>query len=299
MAAIGMFDGVHRGHAYLVEQLLRQAKSRGLATAVVTFRQHPLRVLRGVFVGMIMSASRRTEQLHSLGIDEVIMKDFSSKLASLTSLEFLQMLNREHGVTALLVGFNHKFGHDRESSFADYVQYGKQAGVEVIQATEYTADPDGEHISSSAVRIHLASGEVEAATKCLGRYFSLEGIVVHGYKNGRTIGFPTANLGHIDPDVVRPKKGVYVVRTHVENHGTHWGMANVGTRPTIDATNTMLSVEVNIFNFDADIYDRHIEVEFVHFLRPEANLGSLQGLKRQLCQDREDSLKIIEKITTK
>ncbi len=290
-ATIGMFDGVHRGHATLLQALKTEAQKAGLKTAVVTFSEHPQNVLgkSGEPLKLIMPLRKRIDEIGRFGIDYVILLDFTVQLSLHDSTEFMQLLRDSFGVKQLMVGYNHHFGHNRSETFADYTANGRRVGVQVIKAPEYL----GEYapVSSSIIRRLIASGKVDDAGRCLGHPYTVSGTVVHGFRNGHKIGFPTANLGNIDPEVILPHNGAYAVRVRVL--GRLWqGMVNVGVRPTL-SNGPQLSVEANIFDFDADIYGEPIEVEFVRFLRLEFKLGSIDELKRQLATDRDTSRQLL------
>ncbi len=290
-ATIGMFDGVHRGHATLLKALKAEAEKAGLKTAVVTFREHPQNVLgkSGEPLKLIMPLSKRIDEIGRFGIDYVILLDFTVQLSLYDSTGFMRLLHDSFGVHMLMVGYNHHFGHNRSETFADYTVNGRRLGVQVLKAPEYL----GEYapVSSSIIRRLIASGKVDDAARCLGHPYTVSGTVVHGFRNGHKIGFPTANLGDIDPEVILPHNGAYAVRVRVLDK-TWQGMVNVGVRPTL-ANGPQLSVEANIFDFDADIYGEHIEVEFVRFLRLEFKLGSIDELKRQLATDRATSRQLL------
>ena len=222
------------------------------------------------------------------GVDYLILMDFTPELAALDSTEFMALLRDCYGLKALVVGFNHRFGHNRSECFHDYRANGARLGVEVVQAAEYT----GEYapVSSSIVRRYIAEGDVEAAMLRLHHPFCLSGTVVHGLKNGRKIGFPTANVGGYSPQVIMPANGVYVTLAQIDDGDWLPSMANIGTRPTVLAEGG-ISVEVNIFNFDADIYDRRFAVRFIKRLRSEQHYASLEELKQQLAADRDASIR--------
>ena len=290
-ATIGMFDGVHRGHATLLKALKAESEKAGLKTAVVTFREHPQNVLgkSGEPLKLIMPLSKRIDEIGRFGIDYVILLDFTVQLSLYDSTGFMRLLHDSFGVHMLMVGYNHHFGHNRSETFADYTVNGRHLGVQVLKAPEYL----GEYapVSSSIIRRLIASGKVDDAARCLGHPYTVSGTVVHGFRNGHKIGFPTANLGDIDPEIILPHNGAYAVRVRVLDK-TWQGMVNVGVRPTL-ANGPQLSVEANIFDFDADIYGEHIEVEFVRFLRLEFKLGSIDELKRQLSTDRDTSRRLL------
>ena len=287
-ATIGMFDGFHLGHRTLVESLKREAGKRGLATAVVTFRDHPQNVLHHAGQKWICTLDDRIRCIADQGVDYLILMDFTPELAALDSTAFMMLLRDRYHLRALVVGFNHRFGHNRSEGFDDYRANGARLGVEVVQAAEYA----GEYapVSSSIVRRYIAEGNVEAAMHRLYHPFCLSGTVVHGLKNGRKIGFPTANVGGYSPQVIMPANGVYVTLAQIDDGDWLPSMANIGTRPTVLAEGG-ISVEVNIFNFDADIYDRRFAVRFVKRLRSEQHYASLEELKQQLAADRDASIR--------
>ena len=218
-ATIGMFDGMHRGHIVLINALKDCARERGLCSAVVTFSRHPQQVLNPEGCPRaIMTLERKIELIESTGVDYLILLDFEPELARLSSREFMEMLSVNYGVTTLVMGYNHRFGHDSGASFAQYVNHGREMGIEVVKAPEYL----GEYapVSSSIVRQLIAGGRVEDAMNCMGHPFELSGKVIHGFHNGRGIGFPTANIGDLtqwslcgDGQCRRPV---------ASRHGQHW-----------------------------------------------------------------------------
>ena len=294
-ATIGMFDGVHLGHIALIESLKREAAKRGLATAVVTFRDHPQNVLHGGNVKWISTLDDRIASIARAGIDYLILMDFDRRLAALDSTAFMVMLKRNYGLKALVVGFNHRFGHNRSETFIDYQTNGKKIGVEVLKAEEY----DGEYapVSSSIIRHLIVGGDVAAAMPRLDHPFSITGTVVHGLKNGRKIGFPTANVGNFSDQLILPPNGAYVALARVNGGPLLKAMANIGTRPTV-LSNAPISVEVNILDFDSDIYNLPFTVYLVKRLRPETQYASLDALKEQLLKDRETSRQYLNSIST-
>lgn len=293
VATIGMFDGVHHGHATLIGALKECASQRGLKTCAITFTRHPQHVLRpGGDLRMIQPLDERLAVLKSMGLDYVAVMDFTRELAANTSMNFMRIMKERWGVKVLIVGYNHRFGHDRDATFATYVEHGKALGIEVMKAPEYL----GEYapVSSTIVRGLIAAGKVDDACKCMGRPYRLHGEVVHGFHNGRGIGFPTANVGKTDPLVILPHTGAYAVMVEVAGKRLK-GMVNVGHRPTLD-NGMELSVEVNIFDFDDDIYGMPITLEFIKFLRLEFKMGGIDELRAQLTCDRARSIEILSKL---
>lgn len=293
VATIGMFDGVHLGHMTLIRALEHEAADRRLCTLVVTFRQHPQQVLRpDGDLRMIMTIDEKLTLLSEAGIDYCLLLDFTPELAANTSDAFMRLLHGQFGASALLTGYNHHFGHNRGATFLDYVEQGRSIGLEVIKAPEYL----GKYapVSSSIIRRLIASGKVDDARRCLGRPFRLAGTVVQGFHNGRGIGFPTANIGEIDPAVILPHNGAYAVMVNLQNGRRLKGMVNVGVRPTLH-NGPKLTVEVNIFDFSDDIYGQEISLDFIRFLRLEYKLGSIEELREQLTRDREHAKRFLDK----
>ena len=291
IATIGMFDGVHLGHATLLDFLKEQARQRGLESAVVTFAQHPQAVLHPeAGIKMIMTVDDKLNLIARHGIDCTVLLDFTRELSLLDSSRFIELLRDRYGVAALVAGYDHHFGHNKQETFADYVRHGRELGVDIVKAPEYLGAYAP--VSSSIIRKLIASGKVDDALHCMGHPSSLAGKVVHGFHNGSGIGFPTANVGELDPTLILPHRGAYAVMVDVA--GKHLkGMVNVGVRPTMH-NGHRLSIEVNIFDFDDDIYGMPIKLEFIKFLRLEFKLGSIEELRAQLTRDRAQSVKILD-----
>ena len=213
------------------------------------------------------------------------MLDFNEYLRSLTSADFIRMLHEDYGVDCLVVGFNNRFGSDRNHDFYDYCREGRELGVDLVRATEV----EGEKSSSSIIRRYLASGHVEAAARCLGRNFTLKGMVVQGRQLGRTIGFPTANIKPTLRRAQLPGAGVYAARVAIPSMNCEAlpAMVNIGWRPTVNDDMTDVTIEAHIFGFEADIYGRELELEFVGRVRDERRFDSVDSLKRQLSLDAE------------
>jgi riboflavin kinase/FMN adenylyltransferase len=290
-ATIGMFDGVHLGHATLISTLKQQATVRNLQSAVITFRQHPQIVLNpDSDLRTILNLDDRIEEIGNLSPDFTVLLDFTRQLAQLNSSDFIKLLRDNYGVALLVMGYNHHFGHDTSESFADYVRQGDELGVEVIKAPEYLGEFSP--VSSSIIRRLITAGKVNDANDCMGRPFTISGTVVHGFHNGSTIGFPTANIGNVDPALILPHNGAYAVNVIID-HQRRQGMVNLGYRPTV-TNGSKLTIEVNIFDFNDDIYGKPITLEFIRFLRLEFKLESIDELKAQLTSDRQKAIEILD-----
>ncbi len=287
-ATIGFFDGVHRGHRFLLEQVKEEAAGKGLCPSVITFPTHPRQVLQPDFHPQLLSTP--AEKLHLLeeaGIANCILLPFTAELSRLSAKEFMLLLRTEYNVRTLVIGYDHRFGHNRLESFKDYVRYGQELDIDIVQARAYTQE--NAKVSSSAIRELLSQGEVHTASRLLGYPYPLEGTVTDGYRVGRKIGFPTANLRVDHPFKLVPAEGVYAVKVEVEGQ-QHLGMLNIGHRPTLN-NGADRSIEVHILDFAGDIYRQNIRIEFLRFLRPETKFASIEELISQIEKDKEAILK--------
>lgn len=278
VATIGFFDGVHRGHQHLLRQVLEVAHQRHMASLVVTFFQQPRHVVTHE-TDRFFLLTTTNEKLHLLqqaGIDHCEVMEFTQELALMTAHDFMKLLHDKYGVSALVIGYDHRFGHNRSEGFDDYVRYGKQLGIEVLQATQFPA------VSSTKIRELLLEGDLEAANQILGYRYMLEGQVVNGFHIGHTMGFPTANL-QVAPEKLIPADGVYAVMVELDGE-QHQGMLNIGTRPTL-ANSDERSIEVHIFDFHDNIYDKELRLSLVKRTRGEVRFASKEQLILQLQQD--------------
>ena len=284
MATIGFFDGVQLGHRFLIDEVKVAAAERGLSAAVITFPTHPRSVLQQAYQPRLLNSFEdKLRLLATTGVDYCIVLDFTEALSQLSAEAFLQILATEWKVKGLVIGYDHRFGHDRQDGFEEYVQYGKRWGIEVLKAAPFDAGHTA--VSSSEIRHLLQEGQVEQAAQLLTYAYHLSGRIVSGYKVGRTLGFPTANIRPDDPQQLLPGIGVYAVWVEVAGE-RHKGMLYIGSRPTLD-NGTQVSIEVHILHFSGDIYDDPIRVTFVHFVRGDVKFDSLEALKAQLTHDQE------------
>ena len=276
IATIGFFDGVHRGHQYLFEQLRNQAAEHGLQPLIITFQQHPRSILQRDYQPQLLTPDiERIELLREQNNGQVEVFDFS-QIQALTAKEFMILLSSKYNVSALLMGYDHSFGSDRLRHIYDYKRIGQETGIEVIPAKELT---DNEfHISSTEIRSALNYGNIVLANQLLGRPYSISGKIIHGKALGRTIGFPTANLCPSDSRQLLPKSGVYAGRMMDKKV-----IANIGTNPTIG--NDQLSIEVHIPGFNGDLYGSQQTIVFERFIREERKFSSLLSLRRQIHDD--------------
>lgn len=285
VATIGFFDGVHLGHRFLIQQVKIAAAQNGWSSTIITFPVHPRQVIQSEFQPQLLSTlEEKIELLSATGIDNCVLLPFTKELSQLTAWQFMQMLHDQYQVRMLVIGYDHRFGHNRTETFEDYCRYGQELGIHVIQAMAYTQEQD--NVSSSAIRRALQTGDIKTANHFLGYHYHLEGTVVDGYKVGRKIGFPTANLKVDFPYKLIPSVGVYAVSVHL-NGQTYKGMLNIGHRPTLN-NGENLSIEVHILDFNDNIYHQKIRLEFIDFLRPEAKFNSVDELIEQMHKDKEN-----------
>ncbi len=285
----GTFDGVHLGHQKIISRLNDVAKAEQGETVLLTFFPHPRMVLfpDDNELKLISTQSEKIELLEKFGVEHLIIHPFSKDFSRLTSIEFVRnILVNQLGTRKLVIGYNHHFGRNREGSFEHLKEFGPVYGFDVEEIP--AKDIDNIEVSSTKIRNALLAGNIPVATSYLGHYYSISGKVVQGKMNGRTIGFPTANIHVEDRYKLIPKDGVYAVKVIAEGM-QYKGMMNIGNNPTVEGKGR--SIEVNIFNFDNDIYGKEITVSFEVKLRDEIKFESLDALKNQLTQDKEMALR--------
>lgn len=284
-ATIGFFDGVHRGHLALIHQVVQCAKSRGQASLLVTFRTHPRQVMHADYQPQLLSTfDEKCALLAATGADYCATLDFTMELAAMSAQQFMaDILRDKFGVRTLVIGYDHRFGHDRVAGFADYVEYGHELGMEVVRAEPFSVG--GVNVSSSVVRACLCDGEVAMAARCLGRPYALSGTVVEGFHEGHGLGYPTANLQPEDPCKLVPKGGVYAVKVRFQGRQAAFaGMLNIGTRPTLDNGDNR-SIEVYLLDFSGDLYGCRLTLDFICRLRDEKKFRNKGELANQLRAD--------------
>jgi riboflavin kinase/FMN adenylyltransferase len=274
---IGNLDGVHRGHQSVLKQARAIADERGLTTVALTFDPHPNEVLRGSAPPRLATLARRIELLRRHGMDDIVVAPFTEDFAAWSPERFAKELLAERlSARAVVVGDDFRFGAQRAGDLTLLRGLGGTLGFDVT-AAEVAGDARGK-FSSTRVRDAIALGNLEEATHLLGRRHSLSGVVESGDRRGRTIGFPTANLGGVVE--VQPPLGVYAVFADDRP-----AVMNLGTRPTVDGTK--LRVEVHVFDFDGDLYGQEMRVHLVRRIRDEKKFGGLDELKAQIARDAE------------
>lgn len=287
-AAVGMFDGVHLGHQALVADVCAHAERLHGSSAIFTFDRHPLSLVAPERSPQLLTTvEQRCGYLRSAGADEVHVLRFDDALRRLSAEEFMRKLRIGHSVGQLVLGFNHRFGHDGLSDIEQYREAGRRAGVEVCRAEDLVIECGGSIVSSSAVRSALANGDVGAARDMLGRNFAIRGHVGNGRRIGRTIGFPTANVVPDQACQLVPEGGVYAGRFN----GLP-AMVNIGSRPTI-GTSLPVTIEAHVIGYEGNLYDTAVELQLVSRLRDERKFDSLDRLRAQLTADRAAAIAIL------
>lgn len=292
VATIGFFDGVHRGHRFLIKQVTDAAHRRGIGSTVITFDRHPRQVVRTDYRPMLLTTiEEKMQLLASTGIDRCVVLPFNEQMASLSAHDFMKnVLFDRLNIKLLITGYDNRFGHNRAEGFNEYVGYGREMGMDVQQALPFVHD--GINISSSVIRAFLKEGEVGLAATCLGYEYTLGGTVVHGEHVGTKIGYPTANLMSEDANKLIPAGGVYAVMARIGDSDKRWrAMLNIGTRPTFNGSGT--TIEVHLLDFNDNIYDKPVTVSFVHRLRAERKFRNAAELVRQLKRDAEETGNIL------
>ena len=288
VATVGFFDGVHRGHRYLIRHITETARSMGLESTVVTFDRHPRQVLHSDFVPQLLStAEEKLALLSQTGADNCVVLPFDGSMAAMSAHDFMGSILRDRlKVKILVTGYDNRFGHDRTEGFGEYVAYGHELGIDVRQWQPLVLD--GVNISSSVTRTLLQAGEAEAAARCLGYPYTIVGKVVEGEHIGTGMGFPTANLQPADSHKLVPAAGVYAVRVRLAGAGQLLpGMTNIGCRPTFGGGKT--TIETHILCFGGNIYGEQMGVSFISRLRAEKKFRSSAELTRQLWKDMREA----------
>jgi len=285
---LGMFDGAHIGHQSILKQLNTIAKEIDGESVLITFNPHPRMVLQpNCDLKFLNTLEEKETVLRQFGLEHLIIQEFTKEFSQVTSVEFVKnlLVDKIH-IDTLVIGYDHHFGKNREGNFEQLQVLSKEYGFNLIQLQ--AVEENDTAVSSTKIRRALIAGNIEYANKALNYRYPLSGKVVHGDKIGRTLGFPTANL-EVDPNKLIPKDGVYAVDVFVENK-KYLGLLSIGYRETV--TNLREHrVEVNILEFDQDIYDETIHLEFLGRLRDEKKFASLDDLIFAMNQDKENAIK--------
>ena len=292
VVTIGTFDGIHKGHQKIFNKLITASKQSNLSSVVLTFFPHP-RVILNKYndIKMIDTLDEKIDHLEKIGIDHLIIHPFDKKFSLLSADQFIkEYLLEKLKLKHIIIGYDHRFGKGREASVTDLKKYSSEFNfvLDEIDAQEIEKIA----ISSTKIRNSINEGDLKTTKIYLGRYFSLTGKVAKGDGLGKQRNYPTANISiEVDYTII-PKDGVYYIKTTIDNN-LYNGMMNIGHRPTIGTKEK--SIEVNLFSFDKDIYDKVISVDVVEKIREEKKFSSIEALKTQLAKDEEHCLKLINK----
>lgn len=292
MITIGTFDGVHLGHRKILERLTNNAKKTGLKSTVLTFFPHPRMVLqKDVDIKLLNTLEEKTQILETLGLDYLIVHPFTKEFSRLTAADFVQDVLVD-GLKAkkVIIGYDHRFGRNRNANIQDLMDFGKTLDFEVEEIP--AQEVDDVSVSSTKIRKALLEGDITTANNYLNYPYMLTGTIKKGKGMGRDFGFPTANLHIAETYKLIPKTGAYVVSSTI-NEKVYFGMMNIGFNPTVDGTEK--SIEVNFFDFEGDLYGQKIQVSLLHRIRDEQKFSSIEELKEQLKKDKDYSLELIAK----
>jgi riboflavin kinase/FMN adenylyltransferase len=293
LLTIGVFDGVHLGHKYLISRLKELALKQGLASGVVTFRQHPEEVMPPKNkLPFLTDLKQRINLLKGEGVDAVIPLSFTTELAQLSARQFISLLQKHLRMRGVVVGPDFALGRDREGDTETLRRLGKEMGFSITVVPPVVID--GEVVSSTAIRKALARGDMKRVQKLAGRPFRLQGRVVSGVGRGVKLGFPTANL-EIEAEHALPADGVYVSQAHIDNQA-YPSVTNIGRRPTFGSKER--TVEVYLLDYDSDLYGRELEIDILERLRGEKKFDTAEELKKQIAQDIERGKKWLGSLKT-
>ncbi|HEY9169727.1 MAG TPA: bifunctional riboflavin kinase/FAD synthetase [Lutibacter sp.] len=290
LVTIGTFDGVHIGHQKVLSNLIGSAKKNNASSVLLTFFPHPRMVLqKDTDIKLINTIDERIKLLEKTGLETLVIHEFTEDFAEKSALDFVKKVLVDHlKISSLIIGYDHRFGKNREGNFDQLTEYGKIFGFEVTKISQQEIN----HITISSTKIRRAIelGNIEEANRFLGYHFMLTGEIVKGKNLGEKIGFPTANLFIEETYKLLPKTGSYIVKSELENE-TIYGMMNIGYNPTVKGKTQ--TIEIHFFNFNKDLYGKKIQIDVLKFLREEQKFDSVEDLKNQLEKDKQKSLKII------
>jgi riboflavin kinase/FMN adenylyltransferase len=287
---IGTFDGVHEGHRKLIDALIKEAKSAGGESVLITFDPHPRKIINPTeHLQLINTLDEKIELLSKTGLDHLVIIPFNSAFAEQSADQYVEnfLIGRFHPHT-IIIGYDHHFGKGRQGNFNFLAAKADQYGYRLLEIPKYILDEIA--VSSTKIRASLLQSDIETANKLLGYEFFSSGIVVKGDQLGRKLGYPTANLEYDDPDKIELGDGVYAAYATIQGQ-TKKGMLSIGNRPTLK--DSMQKVEINIFEWDKDIYGEKLRFTVKKFLRRQEKYASLEELKKQLATDKDNSLQVL------
>jgi riboflavin kinase/FMN adenylyltransferase len=293
VVTVGIFDGIHLGHRFIIQKLKEAAERRKGESVLVTLWPHPRVILNQVddSFRLLNTMKEKTGMLEDMGLDHLVVIEFTHEFSRLSSHDFIRdYLVEKIGMRHFVVGYNHRFGRDREGNFDKLKEYAGQYGFGIEQIPAFESDA-GE-VSSSRIRKCLQEGNVSTANRILGWEYTFSGKVVGGSRLGTSMGFPTANITPDNEYGLIPADGVYAVLAGLQEK-TYRGMLNIGSRPTVNKDPEKKTIEVHLLDFKGNIYAEGIRVKFVARLRDEKKFRDTDALKNQLLADRESTLEIL------
>ena len=292
---IGTFDGVHLGHQKILSQLKEEARRRDGETVIITFHPHPRVVVRPEQdpPRLINTIPERIELLNRHGIDHLVIVPFTDAFSRLSAREYVeQFLTARFQPQCVIIGYDHRFGHDRKGDYLLLEEYGRRRSFELREIPQHVISHIA--VSSTQIRNAISDGDAAKANSLLGYDFFFSGTVVTGDQRGRTLGYPTANISVGNPEKLLPGNGIYAVTASLnpaDEQGSLQGMMSIGTRPTFDGVDNR--IEVNLFDFQQDIYDKPLKVWVKQFLRPEQKFSGVNELRDQIAADQREALRLL------
>jgi riboflavin kinase/FMN adenylyltransferase len=292
VVTIGTFDGVHIGHKEILNRLITTGKNEDLDSVVLTFFPHPRMVLQtDSSIKLINTIDERKDLMNKTGLDHLIIHPFTKAFSRLTALEFVRdILVHKLNIKKIVIGYDHRFGRNRNADIEDLKEFGLIYGFEVEEISAQELDDVA--VSSTKIRNALKIGDIQTANTYLGYPFMLSGTVVKGKAIGRTIQYPTANLELSEDYKLIPKEGVYVVKTTIDSK-TVYGLTNIGTNPTVGGT--LKTIETYFLNFSDDLYDKKLQIEFLTHIRDAETFGSIDALKKAIQSDEKFARNFLKK----
>ncbi|HNW20599.1 MAG TPA: bifunctional riboflavin kinase/FAD synthetase [Bacteroidales bacterium] len=288
--SIGTFDGVHRGHRFIIDYANELAKRYQFANMIITFDPHPRFVLAKEIQAhfLLTTLEEKLEIMSQMPVDIVYIQKFTKEFSQLTPEEFIKILKENFNMRALVMGYDHSFGVNRSGSYEDIKSLSYKYNFFLYKFQPFV--DDGVFISSTKIRNLLIKGLVSQANKLLGYNYFIKGKVIEGSKIGRQLGFPTANIGEVAEEKIIPGSGVYIIKAFVEDE-QYKGIMNIGFRPTFQYSHNNISLEAHLFDFYRDIYNKPIKIEFLLKIRDEIKFNTIEDLIQQIYKDRELALR--------
>ena len=285
---LGTFDGIHQGHRTIISKLTSESKKHDLKSIILTFFPHPRNIVSSKKIKSISTIDEKIQIFSELDIDELIIQNFNKSFSEMGAEEFIKLLVNNLNLKKIIVGYNHRFGKNRSADINILKDFSSKYDFEVVEIKAFEVEKI--KISSTKIRNAINDGNIDVCNNYLGYNFNINGIVVKGKSIGKSIGFPTANINIAEEYKIIPKNGVYLVRCFFEKN-KFYGMMNIGFNPTFGSNEK--TIEVNIFDFNRDLYDKNIRIEFLKFIRDEIKFDNAEELQNQLIDDRENCIKHI------